>query len=556
VNRVQGESSPSGRPVGPGVYTGVLPLALAAGLLLGGCAPNGEPGGDEAASPLDGGGAVDAAAIMDAAALGAGQSGEGGIELLRTPEDRFEDLPDYDFQPRYVFVDDPEGPPGNRRIRVHHAVSGPPGAPTLLMMHGNPSWSFLFRKLVPEINAAGYRTLFFDYVGHGRSDKPIQEEDYTYDRHLEWIRQVFAQLDADPELGLDRVVLFGHDYGHPLGARLQAEHYPDRFDGFINGNAGLNRGRYGLSSRHEQWRAFVRAVEPVPIGAIVCRNEARREQGVLPCPPAVEAGYDAPYPSANYQASIRAFPEMVPEDTSSPEARANQRAWDYLQTYERPYLVIWESSDKPDFLPPNRRDEYISSIPGAYGLRHPQFRTGHYSPEDAPRQVAEVIIEFLDDIYEPRAFEQRIFTDFTSGLRPFSCSEEGCRHDDRTKAIALSDSGSAVLGETTSLDLSGAVELKVVFRFRPELDPDPDPKDQLFVELWSGEAWVRLGAFRRGAERGEGDFSNHSTDYAYVRVGRDEVDFGSGTKVRIHFQGSGAPGEILIRDFGIFARTP
>jgi len=197
---------------------------------------------------------VGIAAMWSGIAGGAGPDESGSIELLRTPDARFENLPGYDFEPHYVFVDDPTGSPGNARIRVHYTYSGPAGAPTLLLMHGNPSWSYLLREIVPIINEAGYRTVMFDYVGMGRSDKPTRESDFSYDRHLKWIRQVVEALDANPEVQLGRAVLMGHDYGHPFGARLIAEHYPDRFDGFINGNAGLNRGLSGLSPRHDRWR--------------------------------------------------------------------------------------------------------------------------------------------------------------------------------------------------------------------------------------------------------------------------------------------------------------
>ncbi|WP_160300827.1 hypothetical protein [Kiritimatiella glycovorans] len=212
-------------------------------------------------------------------------------------------------------------------------------------------------------------------------------------------------MDNDPDLNLDGVTLFGHDYGHPLGARLMAEHYPDRFDGFINGNAGLNRGRWGIAKRHDRWRSFVRSVPKVPIGAVVFRNDARQNMGLPPGTEAEEAGYDAPYPTGDYQASIRAFPEMVPEDATRPEAIANQKAWDFLtSSYDKPYLVIWESMDMPDSR--NRRDEYISSISGAFGQENPQLQTGHYSPEDDPVSTSQVIIRFLDDIYCSNAFEE------------------------------------------------------------------------------------------------------------------------------------------------------
>jgi len=476
-------------------------------------------------------------------------SQSGRMELLRTPDARFENLPDYDFEPRYLFVDDPTGPPGNGRIRIHYAVSGPSDGPTLLMLHGNPSWSFLFRKIIPKINSPGYRTIIFDYVGHGRSDKPASEQDYSYDRHLEWIRQIVAKLDADQELDLGRMVLFGHDYGHPFGARLQAEHYPERFDGFINGNAGLNRGRYGISPRHEQWRNFVRSVETVPIGAIVCRNRARRSLGIAPCSTDEEAGYQAPYPSAEYQASIRAFPEMVPEGSSRPEAQANQRAWDYLTTYDRPYMVIWENWDLPDTR--NRRDEYISSIPGAYGLNQPQFKTGHYSPEDAPDEVARVIIEFLDEIYNPNKFREAVSSSFENGLTVFDCSEIGCAYDSDTEAIALKSFDGPATMQSPPLDLSEANELKVAFRFLPE---STAAGDKLYVEVWDGANWSSVVAMERGSELGQGQFFNRSTDYGYARVGRDDVNFASEARIRLRFEGSASDGRILVKDLAVYIR--
>jgi haloalkane dehalogenase len=141
------------------------------------------------------------------------------MQCLRTPDSRFENLPGYDFEPHYLFVDDPGREPGNGFIRVHYTYSGPSDAPTLLLMHGNPSWSFLFREIVPIINVAGYRTVMFDYVGHGRSDKPTRVSDYSYDRQLEWINEIVTKLLNDPELTIDRVTLMGHDYGHPFGMR-------------------------------------------------------------------------------------------------------------------------------------------------------------------------------------------------------------------------------------------------------------------------------------------------------------------------------------------------
>jgi|GEM_PF-105167 len=486
------------------------------------------------------------APAADAAGGEVGAKGQ-AMELLRTPDESFAGLPEYDFEPRYLFVDDPNLPTGNKRIRMHYAVSGPADAPILLMLHGNPSWSFLFRKVVPPINEAGYRTILIDYVGHGRSDKPSDESDYSYERHLEWLRQAFSQLDNDPELNLKSVVLFGHDYGHPLGARLMAEHYPERFDGFINGNAGLNRGRFGLAQRHSRWRQFVRSVPKVPIGAVICRNQARERLGLPPCPEEVEAGYDAPYPTGDHQASIRAFPEMVPEDATWPEAQANQRAWDYLTgAFSQPYMVIWESFDIPDFK--NRRSEYISDIPGAFGLEQPQLRTGHYSPEDDPEGVSGAVIRFLDDIYHPHRFREVLHATFSKNLEGFARQDEGVVHDAEKEAVRLVPG--AALEQRQPMDLSRSDEWKVAFRYLPEGVP---AEAKLLVDLWNNKTWTNLLTLTPGSDSGEGDFRNGSTDYGYLRLKRDVV-FSQDAKIRFRLESPDGDAAIFLKEVGVYER--
>ena len=461
-------------------------------LLLAGCDTGPAPMTADSGPGLDAGDAPPDAATShgDAGELPSGDAacpseGSGTMELLRTPDIRFDGLPGYPFEPHYLCVDDPTGEPGNGRIRMHYGYSGPEDAPTLLLFHGNPSWSYLFRRVIPIINDAGYRTVILDYVGHGRSDKPANESDYTYDRHLEWTRQAVAEIDS--EIDLQPVVLFGHDYGHPFGARLIAQHYPDLFDGFINGNAGLNRGLTGLSPRHEQWRDFVRRASIVPIGQIICANPARAAAGLTPCSEEVQSAYMAPFPSREYQASVRAFPEFVPEDTTWPEAQSNQAAWDHLTSdFTEPYMVIWENADIPDARR-NRRAEYIAEVPGAFGHEQPQFRTGHYSPEDNPEGVATAIIRFLDDIYTPNTFTSVLRTDFTGGLDGVSCTGSGCSHDDVANAVRLSGTESPALVQDEAMDLSTANEIKVAFRYLPR---DMNEGDEIRVDLSDGTDWT------------------------------------------------------------------
>jgi haloalkane dehalogenase len=474
----------------------------------------------------------------------------GTMDVLRTPDERFDDLPGFPFQPRYICVDDPTGEPGNRRIRVHYTVSGPDDAPTLLMLHGNPSWSYLFRRLVPRLNDAGYRTVAVDLVGHGRSDKPADEADYTYDRQLEWIRQAIEGIDD--AVGLRPVVLFGHDYGHPLGARLIAEHRPDLFDGFINGNAGLNRGLSGLSPRHEQWRDFVRSAPVVPVGALICENAARTEAGVPPCPEAVQAAYMAPTPDRAYQASIRAFPEFVPEDPTWPEARSNQVAWDHLTSaFDRPYMVIWEDVDLPDARR-NRRAEYIAEVPGAFGREQPQLRTGHYAPEDDPEGVAAASVRFLDDIYAPRPFTEVLRTDFSSSLSGVSCTDPGCTYDDASGTVRLDGGEGPGLVQIAPMDLTTAAELKVAFRYLPW---QTDPGDEVRVDLWDGSGWTPVLALQGGGAPDEGDFFHGSTDYGYVRLGADEAAFSADARIRLRMVTDAEDAVVIIKELGVYVSS-
>jgi haloalkane dehalogenase len=539
-------------------------LAIAAVLtlpLLAGC-DSAAPG--DAPMPADAGLGRDAEPTPDAATSdgdggepptgdAACPSGEGSgtMELLRTPDGRFDGLPDYPFEPHYVCVDDPTGEAGNRRIRVHYGHSGPEEAPTLLMLHGNPSWSYLFRRIIPIINDAGYRTVFLDYVGHGRSDKPANEADYTYDRQLEWIRQAVAEIDED--IGLRPVVLFGHDYGHPFGARLIARHYPDLFDGFINGNAGLNRGLTGLSPRHERWRDFVRRAPIVPIGRIICANPARAAAGLTPCSEETQTAYMAPFPSREYQASIRAFPEFVPEDPTWPEAQANQVAWNHLTSdFTEPYMVIWENADIPD-VRRNRRAEYIAEIPGAFGHEQPQFRTGHYSPEDNPEGVAAAIIRFLDDIYTANTFTTVLRTDFSGGLDGVSCTGSGCSHDHVASAARLSGSEAPALVQDEAMDLTAADELVVAFRYLPR---DLDEGDEILIDLGDGMSWSPVLTLRRGAEfdDGDGDFFNGSTDYGYVRLSPDRGLFAADARIRLRVVSRSNDATVSVEELGIYVR--
>lgn len=452
-----------------------------------------------------------------------------GMTALRTPEARFDGLPGYDFEPHYVFVDDYEG----GRIRMHYLDEGPSSAPTVFMMHGNPTWSYMFRNVVPRVNAAGYRTIVVDFIGMGRSDKPADFDDYTYDRHVGWVEQLFSQLDAELELG--PVTIFGHDYGTPIGIRLMADHYPERFDAFVNANASLPDGTF-VHPVHRNWRQFVRDNPDVPIGHVLSAN-------VTPGLSRAEIrAYDAPYPDARYKAAIRSFPEMVPDSPTEPEAVANRAAWTYMETFSRPFMTIFGAFDAVDL--PSGRMGFIERVPGAFGQPHPQLDVTHYAPEDDPERVASELIAFLDDVYHDEAFVELVRSSFERGPEPFISAESNCRRVAGAGAVRIEDDAEGCL--TSSLDLRGFGSMKLAFRFLPV---GVVAADQLKVEFWDGSGWDEVASLS-----GDFDFRSGADDYALIRVDLDGSSSLSDARLRFRLSASdGSGGSILVSDLAVHA---
>jgi haloalkane dehalogenase len=292
------------------------------------------------------------------------------MEILRTPEERFADLPDYPFAPHYAQVGE---------VRIHYVDEGPRQAPPVLLLHGEPSWSFLYRKMIPPIAAAGFRVVAPDLVGFGKSDKPARREDYTYQRHVDWIRGLLELLD------LREIVLFGQDWGGLIGLRLAAEH-PDRFARIVAANTFLPTGDVDLGPAFEAWKKFSQEVPEFPVGRIV------QSGCVNPLPPEVVAAYDAPFPDESYKAGARQFPVLVPARPDDPAAPANRRAWEVLSRWDEPFLTVFGDSD-----PITRGADRILQqvIPGARGQPHRTIQgAGHFLQEDKGEELAEIVIAF------------------------------------------------------------------------------------------------------------------------------------------------------------------
>jgi haloalkane dehalogenase len=299
------------------------------------------------------------------------------MDALRTPDDRFANLPDFPFAPHYTEISDGEG----GLLRVHYLDEGPADGPVVLLMHGEPSWSFLYRKMIPVLTAAGLRCIAPDLIGFGRSDKPSRRTDYTYARHVEWMRAaLFDQLD------LREVTLFCQDWGGLIGLRLVGEH-PDRFARVVAANTFLPTGDNPPGDAFMNWQRFSQEVEDFAVGFIVSAGCASKPG------PDVIAGYDAPFPDDSYKQGARQFPLLVPTAPDDPAAEANRRAWETLRTFEKPFLCTF--SDKDPITRGGDR-AFEREVPGCAGQPHTTIQGGgHFLQEDCGEEVARVVAAWM-----------------------------------------------------------------------------------------------------------------------------------------------------------------
>jgi haloalkane dehalogenase len=300
------------------------------------------------------------------------------MRLLRTPAERFCDLPGFPYSPQYAEVPDPDGGPA---LRIAYVAEGPADGPIVLLLHGEPSWSFLYRSMLPVLARAGLRAIAPDLPGFGRSDKPADVADHSYSRHVEWMR-AFA-FDA---LGLSDITLVGQDWGGLIGLRLVAEH-PDRFASVVAANTGLPTGDQDMP---QAWWAFRRAVERAQVLDI-----ARFVQGGCrrALTPAERAAYDAPFPDETYKAGPRAMPLLVPTRPDDPASEANRAAWHVLAGWDKPFLCAFSDGDPiTGAVAPVLR----ATVPGAADRDHPVIAgAGHFLQEDAGELLASQIARFL-----------------------------------------------------------------------------------------------------------------------------------------------------------------
>lgn len=297
------------------------------------------------------------------------------MDVLRTPDSCFDGLPGYEFEARYVEIVDQES---GRGLRQHFLDLGPRGAAPILLLHGEPSWSYLYRKMIPSLVAAGRRVVAPDLIGFGRSDKPAALEDYSYQRHVDWLGAFLEALD------LRQVTLFCQDWGGLLGLRLVAEQ-GQRFAAVAAANTFLPTGDGRMPDAFLRWREYARSTPQLPVGQIVARG------CVQPLSAAEIAAYDAPFPEERFKAGARAFPLLVPASPDDPASEANRRAWQALMAWEKPFLTLFSDSDPIT----GGADAILQKlIPGARGQPHQTLRGGgHFLQEDVPAPLVAGLLE-------------------------------------------------------------------------------------------------------------------------------------------------------------------
>lgn len=299
------------------------------------------------------------------------------MDVLRTPDDRFTDLPDFEFTPRYVEVQAADGTP----LRMHYVDEGSASGPAVLLLHGEPSWCYLYRRMIPTLTAAGLRAVALDLVGFGRSDKPAAREEYTYQSHVDWTSAAIAAI------GLTDINLVCQDWGGLIGLRLAAEG-PERFARIVAANTFLPTGDAPLGDAFAAWRQYSQQTPDFDAGRIVdggCVGTLSNE---------VVAAYNAPFPDDSFKAGARQFPTLVPTDPADPAAPANRRAWEALGHFDKPFLCAFSDHDP---ITAGADRILASHVPGGRDHSPVTIRgAGHFLQEDKGEELATVVADFIE----------------------------------------------------------------------------------------------------------------------------------------------------------------
>lgn len=300
------------------------------------------------------------------------------MERLRTSDERFVGLPDFPFVAKYANVTDPTG---GDPLRMAYLDEGPRDGAVVVLLHGEPTWSFLYRFMIPGLVAAHRRVVVPDLIGFGRSDKPSNRRDYTFARQVEWTRELlFDHLD------LTNVTFFGQDWGSLVGLRLIAEH-PDRYANVVISNGGLPTGDENPSEAFLAWQEFSQNAPELPIGRIIsggCVTRLSEE---------VVAAYDAPFPDESYKEGAREFPKLVPTSSEDPAHDANVAAWASLGKFTKPFLLCFSDGDP---ITRGGDKKFLRDVPGTKGQAHTTIEGGgHFVQEEKGPELAKVLNTLL-----------------------------------------------------------------------------------------------------------------------------------------------------------------
>lgn len=292
--------------------------------------------------------------------------------ILNTPEEAFADIPDYPFEANYLDIGD--------GLMMHYVDEGPPNGDVVLLLHGEPSWSYLYRKMIPVFVQSGFRVLAPDLIGFGKSSKPVEQSDYSYALHIDWMSTWLEHLD------LQDINLFCQDWGGLIGLRLLAK-YPDRFARAVAANTMLPTGDHATPDAFFQWQTYSKTVDILPVGKILQSSSVRtltKEE---------VAAYNAPFPDQSYMAGAKIFPSLVPTRPDNVESENNREAWKILAKWEKPFLTLFSDSD-PITKGGERPLQKI--IPGAKGQAHQIItEAGHFLQEDKGDEIAHLMIQFI-----------------------------------------------------------------------------------------------------------------------------------------------------------------
>jgi len=292
------------------------------------------------------------------------------MSILRTPESRFENLKDFNFEPNYLELGHK-----SESMRMHYLDENKDSNDVVLLLHGEPTWCYLYRHIIPILAKAGKRVIAPDLIGFGKSDKLTNKEDYTYANHIMWVSQLFDHLQ------LDNVVLFAQDWGGLIGLRILAEN-PEKFSGLVVSNSGLPVGS-GASEGFKQWLNYSQTVEDFNAGKIVYQGSLKALDNYE-----IDA-YNAPFPDDSFKVAARVFPTIVPITKEHAEVEENIKAWEVLKQFDRPTVAIFGEHDASF----KGGDKYIiEKIAGAKGMNHQRINAGHFSQENQPELIADTIL--------------------------------------------------------------------------------------------------------------------------------------------------------------------